>query len=274
MTDIEFLTANPLEPRLRTAVQEERKGTLIFASIAILFTPVVLLGVILLLMLGLGLLSSFMNFPIEWLQSPLGLPTGFHVVLAFILSVYLGSPRVRHHELSRFERWFLAAGAVYLLLLAMTYATGWPVSRPGLFWSLMGLGSMSMLALLGKGSMSNDSGYLGWYESISGGSGDREELSDLAAEGARFVTFLPGLVIDWYGQIFGSAWLWKHVDPRELRLMAQTLEALRREAGTEARDLLRRDPDVARWLVKLQFMRTGRRGLALTSRGAEFLAGH
>jgi hypothetical protein len=204
--------------------------------------------------------------------------TGANLVLAYIFAAYFGAPRKGRGLSWNDLGWVGGALGVFAVLLVLSYATSWPDRRPGFFWLTYALAAPAMLAMLGKAFMPKDPYYLGWFQSISRDGTGEDLVNDGFSDSIRFAAFLPGLVLECYGQIFGSFWLWRHLDPAETRLMAETLVSLGEGDDSGARDRLRLAPkgssaDALRWLSKLEFVRFDRGILRLTDEGAKFLAG-
>jgi len=264
--------------RLQAAIRDERRDSLNFSVLTILLTPFFIFVVIAVILLCVAIISAGPGDRLmASMKSQVRLATGANIVLAYIFAAYFVAPKPGTRLTSKDLVWIGGSVAVFALLLYLSYATTWPDQRPGRFWGTYAILAPAMLALLGTAFMPKDPYYLGWYESIGRDTTGDEAISESVSDTLRFAAFLPALVLECYGQIFGSYWLWRHLDDNEIRLMTETLVSLESGATREAQDRLRQAPrsssaDVMRWLHKLRFVRPEKGALRLTTEGSNFVA--
>lgn len=267
-----------IHPTLLAAIEAERRGTLVFSVLTVLLTPFFILAVLALLLMGLAFITVQGGLVSRSVQAQSWLATGINIVLAYIFASFFAAPGRGGGLEWKNLKWVGAALGVFAMLLVLSYATNWQDRRPGLFWLTYAVASPAMLAMLGKAFMPKDPYYLGWYESIGLDKTSDDALGNPVSDSLQFAAFLPGLVLECYGQIFGSFWLWRRLDPAETRLMVETLVSLGAGDDAGARDRLTMAPkgssaDALRWLSKLEFVRFDRGILSLTDEGAKFLSG-
>jgi len=121
--------------------------------------------------------------------------------------------------------------------------------------------------------------YLGWIMGpfIIDNPFSIEDDIDRAHLSLGFSIAIPNLIIASYADIFGSTWLWRGLEERELASAVMLLQTLAAHETTQAQERMRAIGNMSalriiRALVKLDMIRIERTGPRLSLKGKTFLA--
>lgn len=264
-----------LRTKLRELCVRARSDAKLFAVLTVLLTPVAVALFILMLLFAL----AFVDLPVvDHLGYRLSFVTGVNLCLAFMVASYFLRPKEHYQRQDDDANWLLVAGGLLCGILALSYATPLAQTHPGWFWSLYVLLALVMLGCVGHAYEPKDDYYLGWTAGpfLMDDPFTIQDDIDRAHIGLGFAVSISHLILDSYGAIFGSRWLWNGLQESELSVSIKLLQ------GLAARDL----PEVAarvrelthgpaansvRALVKLELVVIDKGLPRLSMKGRDFL---
>lgn len=264
-----------LRAKLRETCADARRDAITFAVLTVLLTPFALVVALLMLLFAL----SFVDLPvIDHLGYALSLVTGVNLCLAFMLASYFLRPKEAYQRQRSDDSWLLLSFGLFCAILAFSYATQLATSHPTLFWPLYLLLALVMLGCAGHAYEPGDDYYLGWTcgPVLVDNPFTIQDDIDRAHIGLGFAVSVAHLILTSYGEIFGSRWLWRDLEERELAASVVLLQGLsaRDHVGlmSRIRGLNRgAAADIVRAMVKLEFVVIDKGQPRLTIKGKEFL---
>ncbi len=235
--------------RLAAVIGKERRAAISYTLLTVLCTPAfVVLGSLVILFI-MAHIFRIAHYNID----ARGLYTGFNIFLAGILILMLRYSNSREAP-REFDKMWLAAVIVFLLLLFLTHATSLPERIPIQYAVVYTILCLVVLGLLGRVQMEQP---------------ERDETSGVGAFLSVFLA-LFGFIADSYGEITRGSWLWFPPKPDELRLGAWVLckLAVERTTPLEARSVPRR---ILNMLSRLKLVQVTDRKLKLTLKGQDLV---
>jgi hypothetical protein len=238
-----------VEKRLAAVIREERREAIGYTLLTVLCTPVFVLAASLVAVLVFGYVLSSVDYNVE----ARGIYTGINVFLAYMLIFVLrrSNPPEEPHA---FEKTWLAAVIVFLLLLILTYVAKLPERIPVPFAIVYTVLGFVVLGLLGNVQI-------------------EQPDVDEADGGNMFMSLILALsafVAMSYGEVTRSSWLWLPPKPDEIRIAAWLLCKLVIERTTQfdARPVPRR---ILNMLSRLKLVQVTEHKLKLTLRGQDLI---
>lgn len=243
---------------------EHRKETLLFAAVTIFLTPFALLLAIAVLFFAL----LYMGFDLDELAL-FGGPSAYLSLSLIILgaSFFVGRRGTWKDSIP----WVLGGFAAVVVTVAWG-ATGLEETKPGLFWTVYGLGYFLALACLGHAYSPRDHYYLGWLNGYVNDPFTLRDDAHRAHVSLGFAAAIPKMIFEAYGHLFGSRWLWS--TPRTFAFTAAAqvlLDAEEHDSEHLKKTLKTLDPSnlvtVMNLLQGMKLVQEGRQGLSLTREG-------
>ncbi|GFO63997.1 hypothetical protein [Geomonas paludis] len=264
-----------LRSRLREAYQGARHDALVFAALTVLLTPVAVVFFLLTLLFALALVDLPV---IDHLGYRASLITGANLSLGFMAASYFLRPKEAYQQKSDDSMWLLIGGGLFCALLSLCYLTQLSASHPAWFWALYLLLALVMLGCIGHAYEPHDDYYLGWTFGpvlIDNPFTIKDDI-DRAHIGLGFVVAVSHLILESYGSIFGSRWIWSRMGESEITASVTLLQrlAVQDSSGVVAllHDLERKSAaDVVRALVKLDLVSMYKGRPKLSTKGKAFL---
>jgi len=264
---------------LRTKLQEfyasARSDAALFAVLTVVLTPFAVAFAVLLLLFALTLV----DLPVvDHMGYRLSFVTGANMCLAFMAASYFLRPKEQYQRQDKDTTWLLLAFGLFGVILALSYATALPQTHPELFWPLYLLLALVMLGCIGHAYEPKDDYYLGWTAGplLMDDPFTIQDDIDRAHIGLGFAVSMAHLILDSYGTIFGSRWLWHGLQESELTTSVAFLQGLatRDAAGvmSHMQALAKGSAaDSVRVLVKLDLVVIDKGHPRLSMKGREFL---
>ena len=268
-------TDRALRAKLREACAGARRDAAMFALLTVLLTPFAVALAIVMLLFAL----AFVDLPvIDHLGYTLSLVTGVNLCLAFMGASYFLRPKEEYLRQSSDNAWLLAAFGLFCAILALSYFTPLAQTHPGWFWPFYLLLALAMLGCVGHAYEPCADYYLGWTLGpcvMDDPFTIRDDI-DRAHLSLGFAVSMSHLILQSYGAIFGSRWLWRELEMAELAASVELLQGLatRDASGVMARlRALGRGTaaDAVRTLVKLDLVVIDKGQPRLSLKGREFL---
>jgi hypothetical protein len=256
---------------LDAALADARRNALIQAGAIVLMTPAILLAFAAVIVYGT--LSEVERHPLSYGLADHPFLAGANGFFVFAVVPMLLAARRRGGS----PGGAAIAVAGLAALLGLSYGTSL-YAQPAIFFPLYGALAFATAVAVGAGYEPRDNYYLGWSPRGGSDSSLREDplgwrhRRDAREMELGLASGLSGFLAGALGDLFGSAWLFRHLDVEELADAAQALHALGAgEAAHAARFLGGREPAsaarVIRALAKLGLVRPGESGLVLTIPG-------
>jgi len=264
-----------LRTKLRELCASARSDAALFAALTLLLTPLALAVAILMLLWAL----AFVDLPlIDHLGYRLSFVTGANLCLAFMAASYFLRPKEQYQRQADDTTWLMVASCLFCAILALSYATPLSQAHPGWFWSSYLLLALSMLGCVGHAYEPKDDYYLGWTAGpflMDDPFTIRDDI-DRAHIGLGFAVSFSHLILDSYGTIFGSRWLWRGLQESELTASVSVLRGLATRDADGVMSRMRamgsvQAADSVRALVKLELVVIDKGRPRLSRKGIEFL---
>lgn len=264
-----------LRTKLRELCVSARSDARLFAVLTVLLTPLAVVIFILMLLFAL----AFVDLPvIDHLGYRLSFATGANLCLAFMVASNFLRPKEQYQRQDSDTAWLLVAGGLFCCILALTYATPLVQTHPAWFWPLYLLLALFMLGCVGYAYEPKDDYYIGWTAGpllIDDPFTIQDDI-DRAHIGLGFVVAISHLILDSYGTIFGSMWLWHGMQESELSTAVKLLQGLATKDVSEmtarVRELNKASAaNCIRVLVKLELIVIDKGRPRLSMKGREFI---
>jgi len=264
-----------LRTKLRELCATARSDAAIFAVLTVLLTPLAVAIFILILLFAL----AFVDLPVvDHLGYKLSFVTGVNLCMAFMAASYFLRPKEQYQRQDDDTTWLLVAFGLFCAILALSYATPLAQAHPGWFWPLYLLLALALLGCIGHAYEPKDDYYLGWTYGplLMDDPFTIQDDVDRAHIGLGFAVSVSHLILDSYGSIFGSRWLWRGLQESELTASVALLQGLAtRDASvvmSRVRALTKGSAaDSVRALVKLDLLVMEKGRPRLSRKGREFL---
>ncbi len=275
----EFTEDQRINRMLRTKLKElcfiARRDAAVFAVLTVLLTPVA----VAIFLMALFFCLAFVDLPfIDHLGYRISFITGANLCLAFLAASYFLRPKGSYQGQNYDSNWLLTAAGVFCAILALSYLTTMAAAHPAGFWMLYILMALGMLGCIGHSYEPKDDYYLGWTcgPLLMDDPFTIEDDIDRAHIGLGFAVAISQLILESYGAIFSSRWLWRGLQESEL---AATVTLLQRLAARDTTGVLtplremRRESavDIVRALVKLELVVMDKGRPKLSMKGQEFV---
>ena len=246
MTELDI---TQVEQRLAGMINEERGKAISYTVLTILCTPAFVLLGSLVIFFVMARIFRIGDYDL----GARGLYTGFNIFLAGILVLmlrYSKSPETPRE----FDKMWLAALIVFLLLLFLTHATSLPERILAPYAVIYVILSLVVLGLLGHVQMEQP---------------ERDETSYVGAFLSGFLA-LFGFIADSYGEITRYSWLWFPPKQEEVRLGAWILcqLAIEKTMPLDSQSVPKR---ILNMLSRLKLVQVTDRKLKLTFKGQDVL---
>lgn len=243
------LDIKQVEQHLAEVISNKRREEIGYTLLVVLCTPIcvaIVNSVIYLIVIIV--LSRFDVYP-----DNMEIYSGFNIFLAYMVLVVFwhSSPP---DEASMFDKAWLAAVVVFILLIILTYATRLMEQNPNLFGMIYALVSFLVMCLLGRVPIEQRT----------------EDADDPKNVFVFLILVLPAFIAMSYGELTRRSWLWIPPKPDELRITAWFLYKLKlgRDGPLKSQAVPKR---VLNMLIRLKFVRVRNRMLKLTFKGRDFL---
>jgi len=264
-----------LRTKLRELCASARSDVALFAVLTVLLTPLAVALFILVLLFAL----AFVDLPvIDHLGYKLSFITGVNLCLAFMVASYFLRPKEQYQRQANDTTWLLVAFGLFCAILALSYATPLAQTHPEWFWPFYLLLALAMLGCIGHAYEPKDDYYLGWTAGplLMDDPFTIQDDIDRAHVGLGFAVSISHLILDSYGSIFGSRWLWHGLQEPDLTASVALLQGLAtRDASgvmSRVRALAKGSAvDIVRALVKLDLVVMEKGRPRLSRKGREFL---
>lgn len=264
-----------LRLKLREACASAQRDAAVFTVLTVLLTPLA----VALFIFALLFAFAFVDLPvIDHLGYEFSFVFGANLCLAFMSASYFLRPK---HQLKRNvddNVWLLSGFGIFCAILALSYLTPFVLTHPGWFWSLYLLLAMVMLSFIGYAYEPHDDYYLGWTAGpilIDDPFTFQDDI-DRAHIGLGFAVSMSHLILEAYGAIFASRWLWRGLQESELAASAALLQGLAVQDSSGGMAHLhelgkKSAADIVRALVKLELVVIDKGRPRLSRKGKEFL---
>lgn len=265
-----------LRTQLRESCASARRDAALFAVLTVFLTPVAVAIFLLILLFALALV----DFPVvDHLGYRVSFITGANLCLAFMAASYFLRPKERYRQREGDTTWLSVAAGLFCTLLALCYFTSLANFHPVGFWLIYLLVALGMLGCIGHAYEPHDDYYLGWTYGpilIDDPFTIQDDI-DRAHIGLGFAVSMAHLILDSYGAIFGSRWLWRGLEEIEISTAATLLQGIAaRETASLSTHMKSIRPEIAaealRALVKLDLVAMDRGRPRLSMKGQEFMA--
>ncbi|MBC8019293.1 MAG: hypothetical protein H7X83_12355 [Verrucomicrobia bacterium] len=264
-----------LRTKLRDLCASAQRDATVFAVLTVFLTPLAATVAILILLFAL----AFVDLPlVDHLGYKLSFITGANLCLAFMAASYFLRPKEQYQRQDDDMVWLLLAFGLFCAILALSYTTPLAQTHPGWFWALYLLLALAMLGCIGHAYEPKGDYYLGWTAGplLMDDPFTIQDDIDRAHIGLGFAVSLSHLILDSYGAIFGSWWLWRGLQESEQTASVALLQGLasRDSSGvmTRMRALTKGSAvDIVRALVKLDLVVIDKGQPRLSMKGREFL---
>lgn len=264
-----------LRSKLRDLCASARSDAKLFAVLTVLLTPFAVTLAILMLIYALALVDLPVIDHLGYRQS---LVTGANLCLAFMAASYFLRPKEQYLRQDDDTTWLLVAFGLFCAILVLSYATPLVRTHPGWFWPLYLLLVLAMLGCIGHAYEPRDEYYLGMMAGpiLMDNPLTVKDDIDRAHLGLGIAVSVAHLILDSYGAIFGSRWLWRGLQESELNISVALLRGLaeRDVSGVMSRiQALAKGSaaDIVRALVKLELVVVDKGRPRLSIKGREFL---
>lgn len=238
-----------VEQRLATVLNKERKEAIGYTVVTILCTPafVVIASVM------IFIIMAFIFRHSDYMLDTSGIYTGFNIFLALMIVFVLRSsnPPEEPHD---FDKRWLAAVGVFIVLLILTYSSGFREQFPVFFGIVYAVVGFFVLGLLGHVQMNNPV----------------TESSDSHSVFLSFILAVFGFIAMSYGEISRGSWLWFPPEPDEIRVCAWILCRLAME-NTWKLSSRAEQRRVLSILARLKLVKMTDNKLQLTLKGWDFV---
>ena len=240
-----------VERRLAAVLEKERRDAIGYTVLTVLATPLFVAMAALVVMMATAYV-----FHLQGVQIPNA--TAFYTATSAFLAYMIVFVLINAHrsrDQFEFEPVWIAGVALFLVVLAATYATPLPQVYPVGFALAYIVTGLLVLGLIGQVELPAD-------------------VAQMPQKGEHFLLALilavSGFIVTAYGQIARSSWLWAPAKPDEVRLGAWLLCKLADDPdGTMSGDAVKgRIVDI---LVRLKLIGVTEAGAALTHKGLEFM---
>lgn len=264
-----------LRSKLRELCTGARKDAAIFAALTVLLTPLAVALFILMLLFALVLVDLPLIDHLGYERSFL---VGINLCLAFMAASYFLRPKDQYMRQADDTTWLMVGLGLFCCILALSHGTPLAQIHPEWFWPLYLLLALAMLGCIGHAYEPKDDYYLGWTAGplmMDDPFTIRDDI-DRAHIGLGFAISFAHLILDSYGAVFGSRWLWHGLKESELTGSVALLRGLA-ERSDEAvmarfRAIARGSAaDSVRALVKLELVVIDKGHPRLSWKGKEFL---
>lgn len=266
-----------LRSKLRDLCASARSDAKLFAVLTVLLTPFAVALAILMLLYALALVDLPVIDHLGYRQS---FVTGANLCLAFMAASYFLRPKEQYLRQDDDTTWLLVAFGLFCAILALSYATPLVQTHPGWFWPFYLLLVLAMLGCIGHAYEPRDEYYLGMMAGpiLMDNPLTVKDDIDRAHLGLGIAASVAHLILDSYGAIFSSRWLWRGLQESELNISVALLRGLaeRDVSGVMSRiQALAKGSaaDIVRALVKLELIVIDKGRPRLSMKGREFLEG-
>lgn len=259
-----------IRSNLADAIRKSRREALIYAVCTVIFTPIAAAITLAGLVVGMMSFMPRRRGRAYTYDFEPAIATGGIILMSVLFASLLAS-RPRHRPTIHDVLWLLLSAVPLAVIVWLTYGTELKTTSPTEFWIMYGAFALLMLALMGHAYEPRDDYYLGWGGYYNDPFTLRDNL-DRAHVALGCFASLPTLIFRSYAEIFGSLWLFRGLDEAEEATAAAILFALGQGQTRHAAELLRglrpkSAARVLRALDKLELLRIGKDGLALSSEG-------
>lgn len=256
--------------RILGELDDVRKDAIKFAVLTVLLTPVFML---LAVFLFIGAVQ-YADLPFfDHLAFRDGFAVGGTAALTLMLVAYHARPKPKWLERATDGTWELASAAAWVALVAVTFVPA--VRAHGAFWLLYAAAAFTFLGLLGRAYEARESYYLGWFGGWAGDPFTIQDDIDRAHVSLGIALSVPYALLEAYGDILGSSWVWRGIDETEAQAAADAMIAGLAGKPDEVVRALSRLPlssrmRVSKALLKLEFVQPGP-AFRLSQSGKRFL---
>lgn len=262
-----------LRATLRERCAAARKDAIVFSVLTVLLTPVALLVFVFSLILAYGLVHRGW---VDHLFDTHSFLAGANLCLAFMGASYFLRPKPKYMSHSDDDTWAFAGVGIFCGILAFSYLSPLPVAHATLFWSVYFILVTFMLGCFGKAYEPHDDYYLGWVVGpyiIDNPFTLRDDI-DRAHISLGFASSIANLILESYGGVFGSAWLWRGLPESELNdavTVVRKLDLLDYAGATDHIREPRAAANILRALAKLELVSFEHGRLKLAAKGRDFI---
>ena len=262
-----------LRTKLRERCAAARQDAIIFAVLTVLLTPVAFVVLIFSLIFAYAMIHRGWVDHLFYAQSFLA---GVNLCLAFMGGAYYLRPKAKSPHNADDNSWTFAGVVIFCVIFALSYLTMLPTAHAALFWPLYLVLATVMLGCFGKAYEPRDDYYLGWTVGpflMDDPFSFRDDI-DRAHFSLGFASSVAILILESYGGVFGSRWLWSGLTEPELSDAAAVVLKLARQdfAGAKAQIHYPQSAvSIYRVLVKLELVSFDHCRLNLTVKGRDFV---
>lgn len=262
-----------LRTKLRERYAAARQDAIVFAVLTVLLTPVAIVALIFSLIFACAMVHRGWVDHLFYTRTFLG---GANLCLAFMGASHYLSPKATFQQKADDSNWAFAGVAIFCGVLALSYLTKLPTAHTALFWTLYLILATVMLGCFGRSYEPRDDYYLGWTAGpflMDDPFTFRDDI-DRAHISLGFASSVANLILESYGGVFGSRWLWCGLSESELNDAANVVRRLAQQdfAGATAHF---QNPlsavSVFRALSKLELISYDHCRLNLTAKGRDFV---
>jgi hypothetical protein len=243
------LDIKQVEQRLAEVISNKRREEIGYTLLVVLCTPVCVAIVNSVIYLIVIIVLSQFDVYLDHME----IYTGFNIFLAYMVLVVFWHSNPPD-EVGMFDKAWLAAVVVFILLIVLTYATRLMEQNPNLFGMIYALVSFLVMCLLGRVPIEQRD----------------EDAEDPKNVFVFLILVLPAFIAMSYGEITRRSWLWIPPKPDELGIAAWFLYKLKfgRDGPLKIQAIPKR---ILNMLIRLKFVRVRNRTLKLTLKGRDFL---